>query len=223
MKVSQAIDERISCRSFSSKPVSFKLVKRILEEAGKAPSGGNLQPWHLFAITGDKKNDLLTTVEKELKLFPKGHSTEYNVYPKKLAEPYRNRRFKCGEDLYSALNIGREEREKRRLQFAKNFRFFDAPVGIFVFIDREMGAAQWSDLGMYLQNIFLLSKEYGLDTCAQESWAVFHKIVQESVGAPKNLMLFCGVALGYMDHENPINRIKTDRAPLSETAKFIGF
>lgn len=125
--------------------------------------------------------------------------------------------------LYSILNIKREEKVKRRRQFANNFRFFEAPVGIFVFIDRQMGPPQWSDVGMFLQNVFLLSKEYGLDTCAQESWAVFHELVQEHVKAPKNLMLFCGVALGYMDHTNPINTLRTERAPLEEIANFLGF
>lgn len=223
MQVSQAIKARISCRAFSSKRVSLKLIRTILGKAARAPSGGNIQPWHLFAITGNKLKRLLIEVTQELVSFPNGHSTEYAIYPRDLAEPYRGRRFKCGEDMYSLLNISREEKEKRKKQFAKNFKLFEAPAAIFVFIDRNMGPPQWSDVGMYLQNVFLLSKEYGLDTCAQESWAVFHELVQKHVNAPKNLMLFCGIAIGYMDINNPINDLRTDRAPVDEIVDFIGF
>ena len=223
MRVSQAIEERISCRAFLSKPVSLELLKTILMKAGRSPSGGNLQPWHVFVISGNELEKLLFSVQRELEVFPKGHPTEYSIYPRELGEVYRSRRFKCGEDMYSILKIGREEKEKRRKQFAKNFVLFGAPVGLFVFIDRNMGLPQWSDVGMYLQNIFLLSKEYGLDTCAQESWAVFHELVQAHVEAPKNLMLFCGVAIGYMDQKNPINSLRTERAPVREIANFIGF
>ncbi len=223
MRVSEAIQKRISCRAFKTKPVSLELLKTILNKAGRSPSGGNLQPWHLFVIGGDELKKLLIIVEQELKLFPKGHSPEYSVYPKELEEPYWSRRFKCGEDLYSILNIGRDEKVQRRQQFSRNFKLFNAPVGIFVFIDRKMGPPQWSDVGMYLQNIFLLSKEYGLDTCAQESWCVFHELVQDYVRAPSNLMLFCGVAMGYMENNDPINSLRTDRAPLGEISNFIGF
>ena len=223
MRVSQAIEKRISCRAFSSKCVSLSQIKTILEKATRSPSGGNLQPWHLFAVSGNALKNLLIEVEQELKSFPKGHTAEYPVYPKELAQPYKGRRFKCGEDLYSVLNIGREQKEKRREQFARNFKLFDAPVGLFVFIDRNMGPPQWSDVGMYLQNIFLLAKEYGLDTCALESWAVFHQLVQKHVSAPKNLMLFCGIAVGYMDNNNRINTLRTERASIEEIADFIGF
>ncbi len=223
MRVSQAIEKRISCRAFSSKPVSLKKLKTILEKATRSPSGGNLQPWHLFAVSGNALKNLLIEVEQELKSFPKGHKAEYAIYPKELSEPYKTRRFKCGEDLYSILNIGREQKEKRKEQFARNFKLFDAPVGLFVFIDRNMGPPQWSDVGMYLQNIFLLAKEYGLDTCALESWPVFHQLVQKHVSAPKKLMLFCGIAMGYMDSNDRINTLRTDRASLREIADFIGF
>ena len=125
--------------------------------------------------------------------------------------------------MYSILNIKREEKEKRREQFKKNFELFGAPVGIFVYIDRTMGYPQWSDVGMFIQSVLLLALENNLHTCAQESWASFHDLVNKHTKAPKNLMLFCGISIGYMDTSNVINNLKTERASLNEIAKFIGF
>ena len=223
MKVSEAIKRRKSCRSFLKRAVELKSVKWIISTAGRSASGGNLQPWHVFVMTGEDLKKMIDRVKQELKCHPRGHTTEYNIYPPDLEEPYRTRRFKCGEDLYQTLGIRRDEKERRRKQFLANFELFGAPVCIFIFVDRKMGPPQWSDVGMFLQNILLLAKEDGLDTCAQEAWAVFHRIVQKHTGAPQKLMLFCGVALGYRDERHPINTLRTEREPLEKVAKFIGF
>lgn len=223
MKVSDALDQRISCRSFLSKKVKKSIIKKIIQQACKSPSGGNLQPWKVFVLSGNPLNKLIKDVEEELLKYPRGHPTEYKIYPDNLPELYLKRRFKCGEDLYSILDIKREEKGKRIDQFKKNFKFFGAPVGIFVFIDKSMGYPQWSDVGMFIQSVLLLAKENKLDTCAQESWASFHELVNKQVKAPKRLMLFCGIAIGYMDKLHKINKLKTERAKLDQIAEFIGF
>ena len=142
---------------------------------------------------------------------------------RELWEPYRSRRFKCGEDLYATINVTREDKFARLLQFARNYQFFGAPVGLFFFIDRQMGPPQWSDLGMYMQSVMLLAREHGLDTCAQEAWSVWYRTVGEFLQAPPQLMLFSGMALGYRDESAPINTLRTDRAPLEEFATLRGF
>ncbi|MFL2801507.1 MAG: nitroreductase [Paracoccaceae bacterium] len=223
MKVSEALDNRISCRSFLSQKVNKKIIKNIIKKAGKSPSGGNLQPWQVFVLADKNLRNLIKEIKKDILEFPKGHPTEYEIYPKNLPKIYIERRFKCGEDLYSILKINREDKEKRREQFKKNFELFGAPIGIFVYIDRTMGYPQWSDVGMFVQSLLLLAKENNLDTCAQESWASFHNLVNKHTKAPKNLMLFCGIAMGYMNPASEINKLKTERASLNEVAKFIGF
>jgi Nitroreductase family len=152
-----------------------------------------------------------------------GEGTEYNVYPPNLHEPYRSRRFKCGEDVYASIGIPREDKLARLRQFARNYDFFGAPVGLFFSIDRRMGADQWSDVGMFMQNIMLLSREHGLHTCPQEAWAVWHKTVAEFLQIPAEHMLFCGMALGHRDESAPINSWRTERAPLAEFATLRGF
>ena len=152
-----------------------------------------------------------------------GEEPEYDIYPPGLWEPYRSRRFKCGEDLYATIGVKREDKLARLLQFARNYEFFGAPVGLFFYLDRRLGPPQWSDVGMYMQSVMLLAREHGLDTCAQEAWSVWHRTVGEYLGAPPELMLFSGMALGWRDESAPINRLRTERAPLEEFASLRGF
>ncbi len=222
MNVSEAIDSRMSCRAFLSNPVPAQIVRTILETAKRAPSGGNIQPWHVTVLAGAPLQELLSDVCAKLSTNPGGEGTEYDVYPKQLTEPYRSRRFKCGEDLYATINIARHDRSGRLQQFAKNFRLFGAPVVLFFAIERQMGVGQWVDLGMFMQSIMLLAREQGLHTCAQESWAVWHKTIESHLQLAPELMLFCGMALGYRDEEAPINRLRTERAPLDEFCVFRG-
>lgn len=223
MNVSEAIDTRMSCRSFLPTAVPEATVRAIINQARRAPSGGNLQPWFVHVLTGEPLKALVGIVRERALALPLGEDTEYDIYPPNLKEPYRSRRFKCGEDLYALLGIVRSERERRLRQYARNYEFFGAPVGLFFAIDRSMGTDQWADVGMFMQSIMLLAREHGLHTCPQESWAGWHRIVSEFLRLPPELMLFCGMSLGYRDESHPVNRLRTDRAPLEEFATFHGF
>jgi nitroreductase len=222
MKVSEALDSRMSCRAFLTKPVQPELIKQILEAAKRAPSGGNLQPWHVYVLAGATLDEFRAIIRDKLALHPRGEGAEYDVYPKNLTDPYLARRFKCGEDMYATIDVPREDKPARLRQFAKNYELFDAPVGMFFAIDRQMGFGQWADLGMFMQSVMLLAREYGLHTCAQEAWATWHKSLGDFLRMPPNLMFFSGMALGYRDENAPINRLRTERAPLDEFATFRG-
>ena len=223
MQVSEALKSRITCRAFLDKPVPEETVRQILEDAKYAPSGGNLQPWHVYVLTGAKLKEFLSIIETKQKDAPFGEGTEYDIYPKGLTDPYKARRFKCGEDMYATIGVPRDDKAGRLQQFARNFRFFDAPVALFFAIDRQMGLGQWSDLGMFIQSVMLAAREHGLHTAPQEAWAIWYKTVSEFVAMPENLMLFCGMGLGYMDESASINKLRTERAPLEEFATFSGF
>jgi nitroreductase len=223
MKVSTAIDTRMSCRAFLPTTVPESTVRAILEAATRAPSGGNLQPWHCHVLSGEPLARFLDIIRRRLAQHPRGEGAEYDVYPPGLAEPYRSRRFKCGEDMYATIGVPREDKPARVRQFARNYGFFGAPVGMFFCIDRQMGPPQWADLGMYMLSVMLLAREHGLHTCPQEAWAVWHDAVAEFLDLPPALMLFSGMALGYRDETAPINALRTDRAPLVEFATLQGF
>jgi nitroreductase len=223
VNVIDAVTSRTSCRAFLATPVERQMIEEILRLAAHSPSGGNLQPWLVHVLTGDALVDLLCRVREKYESNPAGEGTEYPIYPANLHEPYRSRRFDCGEALYAMVNIPRDDRQARLRQFARNYQFFGAPVGLFFAIDRRMGAAQWADLGMFMQSVMLLARHNGLDTCPQESWANWHATVGEFLQLPSEHRLFCGMALGYRDHDAPVNQLRTDRAPLHQFATFRGF
>ena len=223
MNVSDAVASRMSCRAFLPTPVPEATVRAILDAARQAPSGGNLQPWRVHALTGEPLAELVARVRASLRTSPRGEGAEYEIYPTGLWEPYRTRRFKCGEDMYATIGVAREDKLARLLQFARNYEFFGAPVGLFFCLDRRMGPPQWSDVGMYMQTVMLLAREHGLHTCAQEAWSVWYRTVGEFLRLPPELMLFSGMALGYRDESAPINTLRTDRAPLEEIAELHGF
>jgi nitroreductase len=225
MDVRDAVASRYSCRAFvPDKPVPRQTVREILERAARAPSGGNLQPWVVHAITGERlealKAQLLPRFAKEL---PRGEGSEYDVYPRELKEPYYGRRARVGNQLYASLGIPREDRPARYRQFARNYLFYDAPVGLFVLVDRTMGPPQWSDVGGFIENIMLLARAYGLHTCAQEAWTNWHKTLNVFLPVPPEHILFCGIALGYADEDAPINRWRAEREAVDSFTRFEGF
>ena len=215
MNVSDAIAARRSVRGFLDKSVDPALLHRIVVDAARAASGGNLQPWHIDLVTGDSLADLKAVMAAKL-MAGEIEDPGYDIYPRELAAPYRDRRFAVGEAMYRHVGIPREDRAARRMWFARNFQFFGAPAALFCTVDRRMGTPQWSDLGMYLQNVMLLAVEAGLATCPQECWAMYPRAIETFLGTPAERMLFCGMAIGYEDMAEPANRLRTERAPEGE-------
>lgn len=214
--VSEAVDSRIAMRAFRDAPVAGELLRRLLAAAARSPSGGNLQPWHVYVLGGEELARFKALMQERLRANPRGDGPGYDIYPPELGEPYRARRGKCGEDMYASMGIPREDKAARIAFIAGNFQFWNAPVGMFFCLDKQMGPPQWSDLGMYIQTLMLLAREAGLHSCPQEAWTLWHKTVGEYLGLPANQQLFCGLALGYADHEHPVSRVRTERAPLEE-------
>jgi nitroreductase len=221
MKVSEAVERRISVRVFRPDPVPGEVVRDILEAAARAPSGGNLQPWRVCALAGAPLAEL--KAQAMAKLAAGLEAPEYDVYPPDLWEPFRTRRYLCGEDMYATVAVPRENRGARLAHVARNVEFFGAPVGLFFFLDRKVGPPQWSDVGMYMQTVMLLATERGLDTCAQEFWARLPRTVGDFIGIPEDHMLFSGMALGFRDETAPINTLRTRREPFETFAEMRGF
>ena len=217
MDVVEALHARSSIRSFRPEPVDDELLRELLSDASRAPSGGNVQPWRIYVVNGASMAKLLDFLTTQ----PPFEAPEYDIYPAKLTEPYRTNRFAIGEQMYALLGIEREDKAGRLRQFARNGEFFGAPAAIFCFVDRQMGPPQWSDLGMFLQSLMLLATAKGLATCAQEYWSVRHGAIRSFVGAPQHEMLFCGMSIGHPDPAAVINQLRSERMPLDEWARFI--
>ena len=222
MLVSEAVASRRSVRGFLPDPVDPAVIRRVLERASRAPSGGNLQPWHIDVVAGAPLDELKAIMRDKVAANPKGEPTEYDIYPKELPERHATYRFEVGEDLYGALGIPRESKRERMMWFARNFQFFGAPVALFCTVARTMGPPQWSDLGMYLQTVMLLLREEGLDSCPQECWAIYPDTIRAFLGTPPERMLFTGMAIGYKDTADAANTMVPRRAPLADFANFHG-
>tara|TARA_B100000945_G_scaffold243366_1_gene199583 strand:+ start:455 stop:1114 length:660 start_codon:yes stop_codon:yes gene_type:complete len=217
MDVTEAVDSRKSIRAFLDKAVDDSLIKELLEKTSRSASGGNLQPWQIYVINGDTMNSF----HKFQSEWTEPETPAYAIYPENLKEPYKTSRYEVADDMYSLLGIAREDKEERFKQVLKNYEFFGAPAAFFCFVDRQMGRPQWSDLGMFLQTFMLLAREAGLDTCPQEAWAMKQESVTAFVEAPDELMLFCGMAIGYQDESEKVNELRTSRRPVEDWAVFL--
>ena len=223
MDIFDAVASRYSCRAFRPDAVPEATVRDILVRASRAPSAGNMQPWRVYAIAGSRVEALKALLAPRMDELPKGEGGDYRIYPEPLEEPYRTRRFEVGEMLYRSIGVARADRPARYRQYARNFQFFGAPVGLFFALEREHGVAQWADIGGFLQTVMLLARGHGLHTCPQQAWVSWHRTVRVFLDLPDHMMIYSGMALGYADEAAPINNWRAPRAPLAEFASFSGF
>jgi nitroreductase len=212
----------MTVRQFLDKPVPLKTIREIIETAKRAPSGGNLQPWTVHVLVGEPLKALIEDVDQKLQ---KGvvETPEYNVYPPELVDPYKTRRRVVGQQLYDLIGVPRSDTPGKLKQLSRNFRFFDAPVGLFFVLHRQMEIGQYADVGMFMENIMLLAREYGLDTCPQEAWARWPETLKTHLSLADHEMLFCGMALGYRDDEAVINNLVSEREEFENFVTLHGF
>ena len=224
MNVHEAIISRRSVRRFLPTPVPMESLRRILEGAAYAPSGHNIQPWHVYAIAGEPKKRLSEEILREAAEKPTGErNAEYDYYPTEWFEPYLSRRRATGYGLYACLGIARDDHQARTRQMMRNYVFFDAPVGLFVTMDRRLATGTFMDIGMFLENILIGARGEGLHTCGQAAFTWFHKTVRRHLPIPDNELLACGVALGYEDVDAPENQLRVDKLSVDDFSTFVGF
>ena len=216
------IHGRRSVRGFLPTPIQKETILEVLDVAASAPSGTNIQPWHVCVVTGAKKEalscELIETVLDPIK--DAEHAQEYAYYPEQWVQPYIDRRRKVGYDLYGLLGIAKGDKAQMARQFARNYDFFDAPVGLFFTIDRIMGKGSWLDYGMFLQNIMLAARARGLDTCPQAAFIKYHRIVARHLAIPEEQQLVCGMSLGYEDPKRVENTLVTTRESAENFTRF---
>jgi nitroreductase len=223
ISVFDAVSSRYTCRAFLPDPVPESTIRDILERAARAPSGGNIQPWRVEVLTGAPLKALTDEVSSRIVAEPRGEPAEYTVYPPAMPAEMQARRFAVGEALYASIGVPREDRAGRLRQFRRNFQLFGAPLGLFVSLDRRMGAPQWADCGMFLQTIALLARGHGLATCMQEAWSAWAKTVARHIDLPQSHILFCGIGIGRPDESAPINSWRSQREAVEVFARFRGF
>ena len=209
--VDKIITSRKSVRAFLTKPVAREDIQKILEIAARAPSGTNTQPWKVYVLTGEIKQQLSIEILQAYNNPHNPHKEEYHYYPVQWLSPYLERRRKIGWDLYSLLGLGRENKAGMHAQHGRNYGFFDAPVGFIFTIDRIMEKGSWLDYGMFMQNVMLAAKARGLDTCPQAAFNQYHKIIHQCLKLSDQEMVVCGMSLGYADPTKIENTLETER------------
>lgn len=221
--VDAAIMSRRSVRAFLPTPVAREDIEQILQVAGRAPSGTNTQPWKVYVLQGERKQQLSSAI---LAAYSdpeqaRQHKEEYAYYPQEWVSPYIDRRRKVGWDLYSLLGLTRDNKAGMAAQHAKNYDFFGAPVGLIFTIDRVMEQGSWLDYGMFLQNIMVAARARALDTCPQAAFTQYHRIIEEQLQLPESETVVCGMSLGVADLSKIENSLITERMPLTEFVKFV--
>jgi nitroreductase len=219
LDVYEAVTSRRAVRGFTDRHVPREVLERVLSAAAWSPSGSNLQPWHAYVLTGGPLAELKKRAGERVAAGDPWDEPEYEMYPPELQAPYHERQATFAAQRYGALGIAREDLEARQRAAAANWDCFGAPAALYCYIDRDMGPAQWSDAGMYLQTVMLLLRAEGLHSCTQMAWAKYHRTVAEVLSPPDGLILFSGMSIGFEDVT--VGHARTGRAPLDETVTFV--
>ena len=222
ISVDEAITSRMAVRAFTQQAVARETLEDLLQVASRAPSGTNTQPWKVYVVQGASRDSLVDKVcaiHEAIRTNPAlaaEYQEQYDYYPAQWFSPYIERRRENGWGLYGLLGIGKADRDKMHMQMQRNFRFFDAPVGLFFTVHRDMGRGALLDYGTILQNVMLAARGRGLHTCPQQAWNMFSKVILPHIGAGADEVQVCGMALGYADETAIVNTFHTPRVPVAE-------
>ncbi len=225
--VDDAISSRMSVRAFTPQPVDRADIEALLQVASRAPSGTNCQPWKVYVLQGASRQTLVDKVclaHDALRADPAlaaQYQEAYDYYPTQWVSPYIDRRRENGWGLYGLLGIGKGDKDKMHAQHQRNFRFFDAPVGLMFTVDKVMGRGSLVDYGAFLQNIMVAARGRGLHTCPQAAWNGFASVILPHIGAGDDEMLVCGMALGYAQADAAVNSFHTPRVPVQEFTRWL--
>ena len=220
--VDAAITSRRSVRAFLPTPVPRQTIEDILAVASRAPSGTNTQPWQVHVLTGAAQQalsrDILVAHDDPAERAT--HKEPYDYYPTAWRSPYIDRRRKLGWDMYRLLGIGKADKARMHQQHGRNYSFFDAPVGLVFVIDADLAKGSWLDYGTFLQNVMVAARGRGLDTCPQQAFTQFHRIIERHLGLSEGQMVVCGMSMGHADNAAAVNQLVTEREPVAAFTRF---
>lgn len=220
MDVVEAISKRKSVRAFKRDPVPLEMLRKIIEQALRAPSWANTQPWEFAVVTGKQLEEIQKGFLERGEQEPQSEVARPYEFP----EPYLSR---VQARTPKGLTPTKESMDLRRIQ---NFKNYGAPTMIYLLVDRSMfyqskGINVWSlyDSGSVVQNIMLLATSYGLGTVAQAQSVIYPDIIRKVADVPDSKLIALGVAIGYPDWDNAANQSQTQREPLDDVVKWHGF
>jgi nitroreductase len=222
LRFDDVLTQRRSIRAFKPDPVPLAVVRELLEIASRAPSGTNVQPWKVHVAAGVVREQLEREVLAHRETRPADDRAEFPRTSKR-KEPYVSRMRALGKDMYSRIGIPKGDQAAGWEQWGRNYKFFDAPVGLIFTIDKELDAMSFLDIGMFMQTLMLAAKTRGLDTCAQGAWNNYWSVTRRVLNIPDDEFIIVGMSLGYADEAHPVNGVVSEREPVDAFATFSGF
>ena len=223
MNASEILRSRISIRAYTDQRPPAAMVKEILDIARSSPSGSNMQPWKVIVVAGQARDEVCDLARRALMAHPAGEEGDYPVCPSTLPSPFDERRRLVTQQRYAVMGIERHDKAARAAAVARNYDFWGAPIGLFFVTHRELGHSQWAHLGMFIQSVVLIATEMGLGSCVQEAWARVRETLRCHFRLPDDEIVYCGMALGYVDRTNPINAFRSTREAVATFATLLGF
>ena len=222
--VEEAVTSRKSVRAFLPTPVDRATVEDLLQLASRSASGSNIQPWRVRVVAGEARTGLTKAIlDAVARDGFEPYQRDWNYYPVRWREPFLGRRRKIGWDMYNLLGVAKGDFEGTQAARLRNYDFFGAPVGMIFTLDEDLEMGSWLDLGIYLGALMIAARGRGLHTCPQAAFADFHRVIRPLLGIPDNEIIICGMALGHIDPDAPVNALATERAPLGDFATFDGW
>jgi nitroreductase len=218
LMATEAVTGRRSVRRFLATPVCIGIIRTILAGAARSPSGTNMQPWKVYVVTEAARDRLCQAVLAAANAGDR--SNEYAYMPSPLKEPYLSRRRRIGFELYRLSGIARDDLEGRKRAMLRNFEFFGAPVGLFFALERDLLLGSWLDCGMFMQNVMILARAHGLETCPQQAWCEYGSVVHHELSIPGDQVIVSGMALGFADSRAPENALVSERITPEEFVTF---
>lgn len=219
MELRKAINERKSIRGFKTEPVPQATLREVLRLATRAVSALNTQPWEFAVVTGD----VLDAIRKD------NINCLYSGVPENMSDPqikgiYRDRGVTIGKQLFAAMEIAREDRERRNWWTQRGFRFFDAPAAIILYMDSSLNETAFRlDMGCVAQNICIAAMEFGLGTCVENQAVMYQRGLRKYLNIPESKRFVCGIAIGYPDWDFPANHVVSVRADVDDVTIWYGF
>ena len=218
----EALHARKSVRAFKPDPVPRALVEELLVLASRSPSGTNIQPWKVHVVAGEVRKQLEAEVLAHRETNPSDTGAEFPRMNKR-KEPYQGRMRKLGKEMYGLIGIPKGDQAANWAQWGRNYKFFDAPVGLLFTIDKDLDRMSYVDVGMFMQSFMLAAKVEGLDTCAQGAWNNYWSVTRRVLNVPEDEYIIAGMSLGYADEASPVNSLVAERETVESFATFHGF
>jgi len=219
MNVTKAISSRYSCRAFKSKQIRKEILRKLIEISCRAPSWANTQPWEIFVASGAKlerlRKGFLENLHKQVPRAPELSA------PSKWPDNLKKRIDELMNLRLPGLKLADDEVLRKQLA-VHNYGFFNAPAVIYLCMDKSLAPWALFDMGLFAQTMMLAAKQYGLDTIPAVMLVAYPDLIRLELKIPDNLLILIGIAIGYPDKSNDLNKFRSPRRSVDEIVNFKG-